>query len=202
VADHDSSAAIAARESVVAIAAEGRRGTATGSGVVLTDDGYILTNNHVVSGARSVTVTLSDGTQVAGEIVKRDASLDLAVIKVDASGLTPATLADSDKAEVGDEVYAIGSPFGLDGSITQGIISAKDRTLTAGEGSESETINHALQTDAAINPGNSGGALVNTDGHVVGINTAIASSTNSSAGIGFAIPSNTARDFAEQAIEG
>lgn len=191
-----SEAAINARESVVAIATR----DGSGSGVVVTSDGYILTNNHVVAGSRSVEVTLADGSTARGTVVETEASQDLALIKVDNADLKAAVFADSTGVIVGDAVYAIGSPFGLNGTVTRGIVSALDRTISTGEGRSSEQISGMLQTDAAINPGNSGGALVDSNGNVIGINTAIASTSNANAGIGFAIPSNTAKEFAEEAI--
>ncbi|NUS74236.1 MAG: trypsin-like serine protease [Corynebacteriales bacterium] len=194
VSDTSDNAAISARNSVVAIST----GEGSGSGVVLTEDGYILTNNHVVSGARSLQVTLPDGNKVDAEVLATAADNDLALVKADANGLTPATFAEN-AVEVGDSVYAIGSPFGLDGTVTKGIVSATDRDLEISRG---ETLQKSIQTDAAINPGNSGGALVNTSGQVVGINTAIASGgSNANAGIGFAIPASAAKDFANAAMD-
>uniref|UniRef100_UPI001B8B977C S1C family serine protease n=1 Tax=Allorhizocola rhizosphaerae TaxID=1872709 RepID=UPI001B8B977C len=179
-------------------------GSGEGSGVILREDGYILTNNHVVESARggSVTVTLSDGKKVRGTVRGTDPRTDLAVVKADVTGLKPATFANSDQVAVGDTVLAIGSPLGLQGSVTSGIISAKDRTIRAGQTSGS--LSGLLQTDAPINPGNSGGALVNTNGEVVGINTAIATSGTGEGniGVGFAIPSNKAKQVAEQLIAG
>ncbi len=180
-------------------------GTGEGSGVILTEDGYILTNNHVVESASgsSVTVTLSDGKKVKATIVGTDPKTDLAVVKADASGLKAATLGDSNRVAVGDTVLAIGSPLGLQGSVTSGIISAKDRTIGVGE-SRSGSLSGLLQTDAPINPGNSGGALVNMAGDVIGINTAIATSGGGEGniGVGFAIPSTKAKQVAEQLIKG
>ncbi|MCA9284840.1 MAG: DegQ family serine endoprotease [Phycisphaerales bacterium] len=159
-----------------------------GSGVVVSDDGYIVTNNHVVEGATELKVNLSDGRTYEAKVVGTDPDTDLAVVKIDASGLTPAKLGDSDNALVGDWVVAVGSPFGLDHTVTAGIVSAKQRSnmgLT--------TFEDFIQTDAAINPGNSGGPLVNLHGEVVGINTAIRSQAGGSDGIGFAIPSSTVK---------
>jgi serine protease Do len=158
-----------------------------GSGLIISADGYILTNNHVVRDADEVTVTLSDDQEFQARTVGTDAETDLAVLKIDATGLVPARLGDSDAIEVGDWVLAIGSPMGLDQTVTAGIISAKGRSnmgITQFE--------NFIQTDAAINPGNSGGPLVNLQGEVVGINTAIASRTGGNLGIGFAIPSKMA----------
>lgn len=179
-------------------------GSGEGSGVVLSKDGYIVTNNHVVESARggTVTVTLSDGKKVKGKVIGTDPRTDLAVVKAEATDLKPATFADSNRVAVGDTVLAIGSPLGLQGSVTSGIISAKDRIIRAGETPNS--LSGLLQTDAPINPGNSGGALVNTNGEVVGINTAIATSGGGEGniGVGFAIPSNKAKYVAEQLIAG
>ncbi|MBI5190289.1 MAG: Do family serine endopeptidase [Nitrospirae bacterium] len=155
-----------------------------GSGVVISSDGYILTNNHVVANARDVRVTLPGGTVKAGEVVGGDEKTDLALIKVDASGLQAAKLGDSDSLEVGDWAVAIGNPFGLSHTVTAGIVSAKGRELGAGP------YDDFIQTDASINPGNSGGPLFNTCGEVVGINTAI---NPAAQGIGFAIPINIAK---------
>jgi len=181
----------------------------TGSGFVLRSDGYILTNNHVVAGAASggtLTVTFQGGTTKAAKIVGRDSSYDLAVIKVDASGLTASSLGNSDGVVVGDTAIAIGSPLGLEGTVTSGIISSLNRPVTAGGSGESSFIN-AIQTDAAINPGNSGGPLVDAVGQVIGVNSAIASlgqtstgAQSGSIGLGFAIPINQAKRVAEEII--
>ncbi len=159
-----------------------------GTGVIITQDGYILTNNHVVEGADEVNVTLSDDRSLRAEVVGLDDKSDLAVLKVDAGNLVPANLGDSDTMEVGQWVLAVGSPFGLDQTVTAGIVSAKGRTDMGITDYED-----FIQTDAAINPGNSGGPLVNMKAEVVGINTAIASRSGGSMGVGFAIPSNMAR---------
>jgi putative serine protease PepD len=207
----DSVAGIAKRvlPSVVSISTRTINGGATGSGFIIDSTGYILTNNHVISDAvdnnGSIQVSLNDGSTYEGKVIGRDASYDLAVIKITAIGLKALQFGDSDKIVVGDAVIAIGSPLGLSGTVTTGIISAKDRAVTAGEsGSESSFIN-ALQTDAAINPGNSGGPLVDATGAVIGINSAIASlgstSTTGSIGLGFAIPINQARKTADQLIK-
>ncbi|NIP86722.1 MAG: trypsin-like serine protease, partial [Planctomycetales bacterium] len=158
-----------------------------GSGVIISEDGYILTNNHVVRDADEVTVTLSENQDFAARTIGTDAETDLAVLKINASGLVAARLGDSDAIEVGDWVLAIGSPMGLDQTVTAGIISAKGRSNVG-----ITQFENFIQTDAAINPGNSGGPLVNLRGEVVGINTAIASRTGGNLGIGFAIPSNMA----------
>jgi len=211
VVDRASLATIAAnvQPSVVSV----KTGSGEGSGVVLTDDGYILTNNHVVASARSgsLSVTFSNGKTARATVVGTDAKTDLAVVKASGvSGLTPAKFGDSSAMRVGDTVLALGSPLGLEGSVTAGIISAVDRTIQAGgdeNGSPFErssssvtSISGVLQTDAAINPGNSGGALVNLNGEVIGINTAIATSGNGNGniGVGFAIPGNRAKQVADQ----
>ncbi|WP_302893328.1 S1C family serine protease [Actinomadura luzonensis] len=195
--------------------------TGEGSGVVLSEDGLILTNNHVVVGAGQgggqMTVKFSDGRTAKATVVGTDPATDLAVIRAEGvSGLTKATLGNSDLLKVGDDVLAIGSPLGLDGSVTKGIVSALDRTLTVGgeqrqqvppgwgqdqqtPSEEPTTIGGAIQTDASINPGNSGGALVNAAGELVGINTAIASEA-AGGGVGFAIPVNTAKQVSDQLI--
>ncbi|NUT12427.1 MAG: PDZ domain-containing protein, partial [Nonomuraea sp.] len=193
--------------------------TGEGSGVVLSEDGLILTNNHVVVGAGQgggqMTVKFSDGKTAKATVVGTDPATDLAVIRAEGvSGLVKATLGDSDQLKVGDDVLAIGSPLGLDGSVTRGIVSALNRTLNLGgeqrqqlppgfgqQGApeQSTTLGDVIQTDASINPGNSGGALVNAAGQLVGINTAIASDA-AGGGVGFAIPVNTAKQVAEQLI--
>ena len=170
-----------------------------GSGVIVTPDGYILTNNHVVEDADELTVELFDGRTVQGKIIGTDPPTDLAVIKIDLPGLSAAAIGSSDDIRVGDWVLAIGSPFGLDQTVTAGIISGKNRDqgiIADGSGFED-----FLQTDAAINPGNSGGPLVNLRGELVGINTAILSRTGASAGIGFAIPVSLAKPVLQSIIE-
>ena len=209
----DSVAGIAQRvlPSVVSIATESNAGGGTGSGFIIDSGGMILTNNHVVDDVALnggvIRVTLNNGEIYEGTIVGRDAPYDLAVIKIAATNLPALQFGDSDKVAVGDSVIAIGSPLGLSGTVTLGIISAKNRAVTAGTaGSESSFIN-ALQTDAAINPGNSGGPLVDATGAVIGVNSAIASLSTSSRsqvgsiGLGFAIPINQARRTAEQLIK-
>ncbi|MBO1751890.1 trypsin-like peptidase domain-containing protein [Actinotalea sp. BY-33] len=195
--------------SVVSIEVRGSAGAGTGSGFVLREDGYILTNNHVVSaaaeGGAQIAVLFSDGSEHPAELVGRTSEYDLAVLKVDLQGLTPLALADSDAVVVGDPVVAIGAPLGLRGTVTTGIVSALNRPVSAGDAEETAFIN-AIQTDAAINPGNSGGPLVDATGEVIGINSAIAqppglSATGGSIGLGFAIPSNQARRTAEELIE-
>ncbi|WP_262348202.1 trypsin-like peptidase domain-containing protein [Cellulosimicrobium cellulans] len=209
----DSVAGIAAAvlPSVVSIEVSSASGGSTGSGLVLRQDGYILTNHHVVASAAgagsSIVVLLADGSQLPGTIVGSTSDYDLAVVKVEAEGLTPLVLGDSDEVQVGDPVVAIGAPLGLAGTVTTGIVSALNRPVAAGEGAEDTAFINAIQTDAAINPGNSGGPLVNAAGEVVGINSAIAQPPGASAtsggsiGLGFAIPSNQARRTAEQLIE-
>jgi len=160
-----------------------------GSGFVLSSDGVIVTNNHVVDGASTITVTLADGRKLDGRVLGRDATADLAVLKVDATGLPAVKIGHSDALVVGDSVVAIGNALALDGgpTVTQGIVSALDRTISAGDqgsGQSTETLRHVLQTDAAINPGNSGGPLLNAAGEVVGINTAVAGNAQN---IGFAL---------------
>ncbi|MDB4506098.1 Do family serine endopeptidase [bacterium] len=170
-----------------------------GSGVIVRPDGYILTNNHVIEGADSLTVELSDGQTVSGTVVGADPQTDLAVVKIDAPNLRAAAFGNSDATRVGDWVLAIGSPFGLDQTVTAGIISGKNRVqaiIADGDGFED-----FLQTDAAINPGNSGGPLVNLRGELIGINTAILSQSGASAGIGFAIPVSMAEPVLRSIIE-
>jgi len=159
-----------------------------GSGVIATKDGYILTNNHVVEGADEVKVALQDGREFTAKVIGRDPKSDVAVIKIDAKDLPAVPMADSDKVEVGDVVLAIGNPFGIGQTVTTGIVSAK------GRGNMGLDYEDFIQTDAAINPGNSGGALVDADGRLIGINTAILSRSGGNQGIGFAIPVNLARD--------
>ncbi|WP_446459035.1 trypsin-like peptidase domain-containing protein [Streptosporangium becharense] len=212
----------AVQPAVVSIEVRTSNSAGGGSGVVLSADGLILTNNHVVDGVGQggqVIVRFSDGKTANAKIVGTDPATDLAVIKADGvSGLTKAAIGDSDRLKVGDSVLAIGSPLGLSGSVTAGIVSALNRTLTVGgdqgrqqlppgwgggesRGSAPTTIGGAIQTDAAINPGNSGGALVNAKGEVVGINTAIfTNGGEGNIGVGFAIPINTASQVAQQLI--
>jgi serine protease Do len=161
-----------------------------GSGVIVTKDGYILTNNHVVNDADKVKVTLQDGREFTAKVVGKDKESDVALVKIDASDLPVITLADSSKIEVGDVVLAIGNPFALGQTVTMGIISATGRAAT----DLNLKYQDFIQTDAAINPGNSGGALVDTDGRLIGINTAIFSRSGGSEGIGLAIPTSLARE--------
>ena len=164
-----------------------------GSGFIVSKDGYILTNNHVIEGADKITVTLADGRQFDAKVVGKDPTFDLAVIKVKASNLPVLALGDSDAVQVGEWVVAIGNPFGLEHTVTVGVISAKNRSVRAGNLS----FDGFLQTDAAINPGNSGGPLLNLDGKVVGINTAIIPYAQ---GIGFAIPVNMAKGVIDDLV--
>lgn len=193
--------------SVVSILAEGATQSGSGSGFIVRSDGYLLTNNHVVALAGDkgkLTVVFNDGTRVPGTVVGTNPAYDIAVVKVDRKDLPAMQLGDSTKVLVGDPAIAIGAPLGLDGTVTLGIISALDRPVTAGDTTDTSFIN-AIQTDAAINPGNSGGPLIDQAGHVIGINSAIASMGTASGeagsiGLGFAIPINTAKRIAEELI--
>jgi serine protease DegQ len=167
-----------------------------GSGVIVSKDGYILTNDHVVEGVTDIQVTFHDGRTVAAKVVGLDPDTDLAVVRVPANGLTPITFGPPDNARVGDIVLAIGDPFSVGQTVTMGIVSAVGREI----GSASP-FGSFIQTDAAINPGNSGGALVDANGNLVGINTLIFSRTGGYQGIGFAIPASLARRVMEQIIE-
>jgi Trypsin-like serine proteases, typically periplasmic, contain C-terminal PDZ domain len=197
----------AVRNSVVTITSEGfsSRGSANipstgvGSGVVLTADGYILTNKHVVAGSQSLTVELADGQQFPATIVKQSGDQDLALIKIEATGLTPAVIGDSASLQVGETVIAIGSPLGtFTETVTKGILSATGRTITVNDEATGRpaTLTGLLQTDAAINPGNSGGPLLDASGKVLGLNTAV--STNAE-GLGFAVPIAAAASLISQA---
>ena len=169
-----------------------------GSGVVISPDGYIVTNNHVVEGASKIEVTFNNKHKRSARIIGNDPTTDIALIKVDATDLEYLTFADSDKVKVGEWVLAVGNPFNLTSTVTAGIVSAKARNINIlGDG----TIESFIQTDAAVNPGNSGGALVNTSGDLIGINAAIASRTGSYVGYSFAIPSNIARKVVEDFME-
>jgi len=203
--------------SVVTIEVTGAQESGTGSGVIIRDDGYILTNNHVVAAAEggTMTVEFSDGRRAAATLVGADASSDLAVIRVaGVDGLQAATFADSDAVVVGELAVAIGSPLGLDGTVTTGVVSAVHRPVRTGTSRDSQAVIDAIQTDTAINPGNSGGPLLDADGDVIGINSAIATvsaggdtselpgaTQSGNIGVGFAIPSNTAKDVADQLID-
>jgi serine protease Do len=168
----------------------------SGSGVIVSADGYILTNNHVISGVDEITVVMSGGEQYDAKVVGADPRTDVAVIKVDAKDLPVAKLGDSDTIEVGEWVLAVGNPFELQNTVTAGIISARGRS-----GMNTGNYEDFIQTDAAINPGNSGGPLVNLEGEVIGINTAIATLTGGNMGIGFAIPINMAKQVMQQLID-
>ncbi|WP_432485976.1 S1C family serine protease [Kineococcus esterisolvens] len=206
--------AAAALPSVVSLQVEGSAGSGTGSGFVLDtgEDGgpaaFVLTNNHVVDGAYAdgVTVLFQDGAQAAGRVVGADASYDLAVVRVERAGLRALPMGDSGSVVVGDRVVAVGAPLGLQGTVTEGIVSALNRPVSAGgDGTGEASYIQAIQTDAAINPGNSGGPLLNARGEVVGVNSAIASvpvagGSAGSIGLGFSIPSEQARRTAEQLI--
>jgi putative serine protease PepD len=189
---------------VVQIETQAASGRATGSGVIMTGDGYVLTNAHVVAGAQRILVTLPNAEGLRARLVGRDPGTDLAVVKVQRSGLPVANFGSSARLRVGELAIAVGSPFGLQGSVTTGIVSALHRVVNLpGSGGTRDLVN-AIQTDAAINPGNSGGALANVSGQVVGINTAIATNgqTDANAGVGFAIPIDEALDVARQLIAG
>jgi S1-C subfamily serine protease len=160
-----------------------------GSGFIIDKDGHILTNNHVVANARDVEITLHNRKRYPAKVIGNDPAHDLAVLQISAPSLVPAVLGDSQNLQVGQKVYAIGNPFGLNGTMTRGIVSSI-RSVREPNGA---TIDKAIQTDAAVNPGNSGGPLLNSRGEVIGINTLIASSVGQSAGIGFAVPVNTAK---------
>ena len=169
--------------------------SSTGSGIILSEDGYIVTNNHVVEGGDSIAVTLDDGETYAAELIGTDVKSDIAVLKIDAQNLPAAEFGDSSQVEVGEAAIAIGNPLGLNGTVTAGIISAVDREIQVGS---SNMV--LLQTDASINPGNSGGALLNEYGQVIGVNRAKISSEDSE-GLGFAIPSNTVGPIVEELID-
>ena len=172
---------------------------AQGSGFVYDDEGHVITNQHVVAGATSAKVTFSDGSSYDAEVVGTDPSTDLAVLKVDApaSALEPLALADSGELAVGEGVVAIGSPFGLEQTVTAGIVSALNRQITA---PNNFAIDNAIQTDAAINSGNSGGPLLDLNGNVIGVNSQIESQSGGNVGVGFAVPSNTVKRIADALI--
>jgi len=182
------------------VSEQGGLGSGTGSGVIYRSDGYIITNNHVIEGASDIQVTLATGEQLVGRVVGTAApAADIAVVKIDKTGLRAARLGSTKDIQVGDLAVAIGSPFGLQGTVTAGVISALHRNITLGPG---ERFADAIQTDAPINPGNSGGALSDAKGDVVGVNTAIVGTTGGSVGVGFAIPIDIARRVADQIIAG
>jgi len=172
-----------------------RQTSSLGSGVIVSSDGYVLTNDHVVEGADAIEVLLADGTRAPANIIGTDPETDLAVLRIDARDLPAIEFGDVDAARVGDVVLAVGNPFGVGQTVTMGIISALGRTQLG-----INTFENFIQTDAAINPGNSGGALVDTSGRLLGINTAIYSRTGGSLGIGFAIPAGTARQVMQQIV--
>ena len=176
--------------------AQTRRSLSLGSGVIVSDKGYILTNHHVVEAADEIEVALADARRAAARVVGSDPETDLAVLKVDLKNVPAATFAQSEQARVGDIVLAIGNPFGVGQTVTSGIISALGRSHLG-----INTFENFIQTDAAINPGNSGGALVDVNGNLLGINTAIYTRSGGSQGIGFAIPSSLAKQVMEQIIE-
>ena len=177
-----------------------QQSTATGSGFLIDNDGHILTNAHVVDGAKNVTVQLGNGAQQSAQVVGSDPSTDVALLKVDnTEGAQPLPLGDSTKVQVGDPVVAIGNPFALDRTVTSGIVSALQRQIQAPNGF---SISDVIQTDAAINPGNSGGPLINGAGQVIGINSQIESQSGGNVGIGFAVPIKTAADVASQLENG
>ena len=194
--------AAAVLPSVVQIDITDGMGGGNGSGVIYRSDGYIITNNHVVAGADTVQVVFADRTRVLGEVVGADAFSDLAVVKVDRKGLPAIQIGDSGDLQVGELAVAVGSPFGLDGSVTAGVVSALNRVIDVGEvGGAPVSLANAIQTDAPFNPGNSGGALVSGDARLIGINSAIfTSGAPANAGVGFAIPSSTAVDVADELI--
>ncbi|MGF7238844.1 MAG: trypsin-like peptidase domain-containing protein [Frankia sp.] len=214
------SAAAKIEPSVVTITVTGTDSSDVGSGIIVRSDGYILTNNHVIADGGTIKVQRYNGQNYTATVVGQDATDDLAVLKIDATGLPAATFADSSKITVGDLAVAVGSPLGLSNTVTSGVVSALNRTITtsesgssglgaSGTGNSGATIKNAIQTDAPINPGNSGGALVNASGQVIGVTSAIASTSTSSfgqqsqsgsIGVGFAIPANTAVRIAAQLI--
>ncbi len=189
----------ASKDAVVFITASTQRGQGTGSGFVITKDGYIVTNQHVVDGAETVQVEIGDGASQTAQVVGEDASTDIALLKVQgASNLPVLQLADSGAVQVGDATVAIGNPFGLDRTLTTGVVSALARTIESPNG---YSISDVLQTDAALNPGNSGGPLIDAQGRVIGVNSQIESSggtTAANTGLGFAVPSGTVQRVVEQ----
>lgn len=170
-----------------------------GSGIIMNEEGYILTNSHIIADARELIVVLDNGTIVEGDVVGSSIQTDVGVVKIEANDLAPAVFGTMDDQEVGDLVVAVGSPFGIQQTVTLGIISGKERIIPTP--ADTLPIVDAIQTDAAINPGNSGGPLINVGGEVIGVNTLGISPTGASAGIGFAIPIDTAINIAEHIIE-
>jgi len=178
--------------------------TGSGSGVIISADGYIVTNNHVIDGAEKMTVTLNNNKNYEATLVGRDPSSDIAVLKIDEQNLPAISWGNSDDVHIGQWVLAVGNPFELTSTVTAGIVSAKGRNINIigdGKGAEVLPVESFIQTDAAVNPGNSGGALVNTNGELIGINTAIASRTGTYAGYSFAIPASIAKKVAQDIIE-
>lgn len=173
-----------------------RRDNSLGSGVIISEQGYILTNNHVIAGADEIQVALTDGRQAAAEVIGSDPETDVAVLKVSLDNLPSITFGQSDSLRVGDVVLAIGNPFGVGQTVTQGIVSATERSHLG-----ISTFENFIQTDAAINPGNSGGALINAAGELIGINTAIYSRSGGSQGVGFAIPASLVKSVMKQILE-
>lgn len=195
-------------DSVVSIQVTLSNGTAAGSGAILDTEGHIVTNNHVISGAQNIQVTLSNGQMYTAQVTGTDTTTDLAVIQLDDApdGLVPVEFADSDKLAVGEPVMAIGNPLGYDDTATTGIVSALNRPVSVMDENNSEVVTNAVQIDAAINPGNSGGPTFNAAGQVIGINSSIASTASSSSeagsiGIGFAIPSNLVKRVADEIMK-
>ncbi|MCL4122687.1 UNVERIFIED_CONTAM: hypothetical protein GTU68_046586 [Idotea baltica] len=176
----------------------GRTTVGTGSGVIISPDGYIITNNHVIRGAKEIEITLNSQKSYVAEVIGADESTDIALLKVEAEGLPFVAIANSDNVKVGEWVLAVGNPFNLTSTVTAGIVSAKARNINISGGKMVESF---IQTDAAVNPGNSGGALVNVRGELVGINTAISSRTGSYVGYSFAVPSNIAKKVVEDLME-
>jgi putative serine protease PepD len=201
--------AAAVQPAVVQLDVSGGSGSGTGSGFVISPDGYIVTNNHVAGPAGkdgSINVTFADGKTATGKLVGASPDYDLAVVKVDRTGLDSVPMGASRDLKVGQSVIAIGSPLGLQGTVTTGIVSALDRPVTAGEAQGDTSFINAIQTDAAINPGNSGGPLINAAGEVIGVNSAIASMGSSagqagSIGLGFAIPIDTVKRITKELIK-
>lgn len=176
-----------------------------GSGVIYSEDGYIITNNHVVQNARDIKVTLASGEELEGAVVGADPESDIAVIRVEKSGLPAIEIGDSDTLIVGEVAVAVGSPFGFEHSVTAGIVSAQHRNVSAASETGTQDVNvltDLIQTDAAVNPGNSGGALCNSEGKLIGVNTVIATAAGGSEGVGFAVPVNTVSGVADDIIEG
>jgi Do/DeqQ family serine protease len=174
---------------------QGQPQAGLGSGVIVSDAGYILTNNHVIEEADQIEVVLNDGRRSAAQVIGTDPETDLAILKINLGGLPVITLGNSEALSIGDQVLAIGNPFGVGQTVTSGIVSALGRTQLG-----INTFENFIQTDAAINPGNSGGALVDIRGHLMGINTAIYSRSGGSMGIGFAIPTSTARSVMDAIV--